>query len=143
MAEAAQSEVPSEIPWTEPNGIYATYDLHCHCGAVKYKMKISPPLYVEQTEGKAQCRPVDCDCSFCARNGLLNVHPLAEDVEFTQGLQDRKEYFYASKTFPIWLCRHCGSVLGSDISPLMQSMGMEDRYTVNVRHYVFVEASLY
>ena len=128
----ADSETPSEIPWTEPNGIYATYDLHCHCGAVKYTMKLSPPLYVEQTEGKAQCRPVDCNCSFCARQGLLNVHPLAKDVEFTQGQDDIKEYFYASKTFPIWICRHCGSVLGSSLKKLMDQLGMEDRNTVNV-----------
>jgi hypothetical protein len=125
--------LPSEVPWTQPNGIYATYDLHCHCGAIKYKMKLSPPLYAEQTEGQEQCVAVECNCSMCERNGYWGVHPLAKDVEFTQGLEDRTNYYFAAKKSPVWLCRHCGSVLGTDLTFLMEEVfKTENRCTINV-----------
>ena len=124
---------PTEVPWTQPNGIYATYDLHCHCGAIKYQIKLSPPLFAEQTEGKEQCVAVECDCSWCARHGIWAVHPLAEDVEFTQGLNDRVSYYFATKKNPQWICRHCGSALGTDLTYLMEEVfKAESRCTINV-----------
>ena len=122
-----------EVPWTQPNGIYGHYDLHCHCGAIKYKMKLSPPLYKEETEDKEQCIPVECNCSYCERNGYIGVHPLAKDVEFTQGLEDRVSYYTAMKKNPHWFCRKCGSVVGTDLTWLMKEVfGMENRMTINV-----------
>lgn len=86
MAESKmKTNAPPEFPWTQPNGIYGHYQLHCHCGAIKYTMKLSPPLYQEESQGKAQCVGVECECSFCERNGYTAVHPLAEDVEFNTG----------------------------------------------------------
>lgn len=80
-------QTPSSVPWTQPNGISATYALHCHCGAVRYEMTLSPPLYAEQTQDKEQCVAVDCNCSHCERHGSIAVHPLAKDVVFTRGLE--------------------------------------------------------
>ena len=131
--EQRSESKPAEVPWTQPNGIYATYDLHCHCGAIRYIMKISPPLYEEHAEGKEQCVAVECNCSYCERNGSLSVHPLAKDVEFTQGLEDRVNYYSGIKQNPHWFCRHCASVIGIDLTSLMEQMdGMETRYTINV-----------
>lgn len=64
-------------------------------------MKISPPLYEEQTEGKEQCVAVDCNCSHCERKAMISVHPLAKDVEFTQGLVDRVEYYSGMQKNPV------------------------------------------
>ena len=134
------SSKPPEVPWTQPNGIYATYDLHCHCGAIKYKMKLSPPLYKEETEGKEQCIPVECNCSYCERNGYIAVHPLANDVEFTQGLEDRVSYYTGAKKCPHWFCRKCGSVVGTDLTCLMENVfGMENRTTINASVHVRVK----
>lgn len=102
---------PPDVPWTQPNGIYATYDMHCHCGAIRYTMRISPPLYKEQTEGKDQCVAVECNCSHCERKAIIGVHPLAKDVEFTQGLEDRAEYYCGMKKNPVGTARK--SVKGS------------------------------
>ena len=135
MSSDQQQETPkpAQGPWTQPNGIYATYDLHCHCGAIRYKMKISPPLYEEQTEGKEQCVAIECFCSYCERNGSLMVHPLAKDVEFTQGLESRANYYTATKKNPHWFCRHCASVLGMDLTHLMETVRKaENRCSINV-----------
>lgn len=95
-------------------------------------MTLSPPIYIEDTQGKEQAVAVECDCSHCERKGLICLHPLAKDVEFTQGLEDRKEYLCASKKNPHWFCGKCGSTLGTDISGLMRELGVEERYSINV-----------
>ncbi|KAK3686923.1 hypothetical protein LTR37_019321 [Vermiconidia calcicola] len=129
-----QAPAAMDFPWPPSNGIYGTYDLHCHCGAIRYTMKISPPLYEEHTQGKEQYVADECDCSHCERQGYVSVHPLSKDVEFTQGLEDRMEYYCGAKNNPHWFCRKCGSVVGSDLTHLMtEVLGMENRMTVNVR----------
>ena len=128
-----QASSKPEPPWTKPNGIFATYDLHCHCGAIRYTMKLSPPLYAEQTEGKERCVAVECHCSSCQRHGYIAAHPLASDVEFTQGLEDRAMYYTAAKKNPHWFCRKCGCVVATDLTWLMQEVFHdESRFTINV-----------
>ncbi|USW49437.1 Putative Mss4-like superfamily protein [Septoria linicola] len=78
-------ELPSKPPWPEETGIWATYPMHCHCGAIRYNMKISPPLFEEQAEGKGVYPVTSCNCSYCERTGYLTVHPRAENVTFTRG----------------------------------------------------------
>lgn len=96
-------------------------------------MKLSPPLYKEETEGKEQCVAVECNCSYCERNGYIGVHPLASDVEFTQGLEHRISYWTGNKKNPHWFCGKCGSVVATDLTWLMENVfKMENRVTVNV-----------
>ena len=124
---------PPSPPWTTPNGIAATYPLNCHCGAIRLTMTLSPPLYPSQTEGKEQCVAVSCTCSHCARHGAISVHPLAKDVAFTQGLEERGEYLCGMKRNPHWFCKKCGCFVGTDLGWLMESVfGMENRCTINV-----------
>lgn len=76
-------------PWPPESGNWAYYALHCHCGAIRYKMKISPPLLASQNPSPSS-DPVyvakNCQCSHCMRNGVIAIHPKAVNVEFTQGL---------------------------------------------------------
>ncbi|KAK4544220.1 hypothetical protein LTR36_004430 [Oleoguttula mirabilis] len=127
-------ELP-KLPSTDPNGLSAKYDLHCHCGSIRYTMTISPPLYASQTtaEQPEQCEAVECFCSYCARNGVWAVHPLTKDVVFTHGLHDRVEYLLGAKMNPQWFCRVCGSAVGTDLSPLTTLLGLEERYSINLR----------
>jgi len=76
----------ASVPWPEENGIWHTYDLHCHCGAIRYKMTISPPLLESESQGKGTYTAILCDCSSCQRNGTIACHPRAKNVEFRQGL---------------------------------------------------------
>lgn len=126
----------AEPPWPEPNGITATYDLHCHCGAVRYKITVSPPLYEEDAKGKERWTAVECNCSHCERFGAINVHPLSSNIEFTQGQDHLVEYRCAAKENPHFNCKFCGCFLVSDLTTIMEKMGMEKRMAVNVRFHL-------
>lgn len=123
----------SDPPWPEANGISATYDLHCHCGAVKYKITVSPPLYEEDAQDKERWTAVECNCSHCERTGAINVHPFSKDVEFTKGEENLVEYRSAAKENPHFNCKFCGCFLVTDLTTIMEKNGMEKRMAVNVR----------
>ncbi|OQO13879.1 hypothetical protein B0A48_00754 [Cryoendolithus antarcticus] len=104
--------MPPPTPWPEETGVWATYALHCHCGAIRYNITISPPLL----ESEAQA-----------------CHPLAKNVEFTQGLEHRKEYRCGRGICPHWICERCGNVVGSDLTAIEKMFGGEARNTINLR----------
>lgn len=122
-------------PWPQPNGISATYDMHCHCGAVKYNITLSPPLFLEETQGKERWTAVECNCSHCERTGCINVHPLSKDLNFTKGKEHLVEYRSAGKQNPHYNCGICGCFLVTDLAETMKRMGgeaAEGRHAVNV-----------
>ena len=128
---------------------FATYDGNCHCGAVRYTLKLSPPL----SEGY---EVVNCSCSICTKNGYslrhhstqlflgiwsadssqlryLLVYPLRSDVTFTQGKETLKQYSFGSKKAPHSFCNECGSSVM--ITPgLLPSL--RDKYAMNVSFQV-------
>jgi len=124
-------------PWPEESGIWATYALHCHCGAIHFNITISPPLLESEAQGKGVYTATICDCSHCERLGYIVCHPKVENVEFKQGLEDRVEYRCAGKKNPHWFCRKCGSGVGTDIRDVTENvMKTEARYTVNVSSFI-------
>jgi hypothetical protein len=42
-----------------------TYEAGCHCGYIKFSVKLSPPL--------PEYEVLDCGCSMCAKSGYLLV----------------------------------------------------------------------
>lgn len=90
-----------ELPWPKESGVWHTYNLHCHCGTVRYNMTISPPLLPEHIPVEAQDKSiytaVDCKCSHCERDGAIMIHPLTKNVEFTRGKDRLKEYRFGNK----------------------------------------------
>ena len=153
MADHQQSPPNGmSTPWPEETGVWGKYQLHCHCGAIRYSIKISPPLYEEEAEGTStnttrfECahirigkgiyQPSACNCSYCERNGYIAVHPKTSNIEWIQGLEDRTEYLYGNKKCPQWFCRKCGSVVGTDLTYLMEKVfhapAAENSATVNV-----------
>jgi hypothetical protein len=126
-----------KAPWPPETDTWATYGLHCHCGAIRYTMRLSPPIYADEADGQGVYPVMDCTCSYCARNGYQTVHPLAGNVRFLQGVEDRVEYWTANKVAPLWFCRKCGSALGGDIREVASRMGGEGRFAVNVSVFVF------
>ena len=125
----------ADPPWpTAGNGITSTYDLHCHCGAVKYKITLSPPLFAEETQpGKDErWSAVECSCSHCERTGAFNVHPLYDDLDFVQGKDKLVKYECGSRKNPHFNCKDCGSFLVTDLTEAMKNFGTPSRWAVNV-----------
>ncbi|KAI6873838.1 hypothetical protein KC338_g1442 [Hortaea werneckii] len=122
-----------EFPWPAATEEEATYDLHCHCGTIRYTITISPPLYAEHSAKGDQYPAVECACSWCQRNGEICVHPLSKNVKWIHGGDHRGEYYFGKKIAPHWFCKTCASTLGGDMGPLMKKMGMEERMTINLR----------
>lgn len=127
------SSAPSEPPWPlEETGVWGEYDLHCHCGAVRYTMKMSPPLFKEESQGKGVWKVTECDCSWCERNGQLAVHPLEENVTWTRGVEDLSKYQFGNKNVEHLFCKKCGSIVGSNSGEMFKKMGSAPRTVVNV-----------
>ena len=57
----------------------ATYNASCHCGAVAYRVTVSPPLDHPTSSVSS------CNCSICVRNGYLLIYVPSKDVEFEKG----------------------------------------------------------
>lgn len=128
----SQPQLPSEPPWPKETGIWATYSLHCHCGAVRYTMSMSPPLFHSQAEGKGIWTVSECNCSWCERNGLQTVHPLAENVTWTRGEGELSRYQMGAKNVTHLFCRRCGSVVGSDAREMFRKGVKPERMAINV-----------
>ncbi|EMC94144.1 hypothetical protein BAUCODRAFT_36615 [Baudoinia panamericana UAMH 10762] len=126
-----------KTPWTPPNGNWKTYDLHCHCGTIRYRMKLSPHLYEDEVtpEHPERCVAINCYCSYCARNGQWTVHPLFGNVEWTKGLDHRGEYRIGENKYPYGVCRKCCCFLGTDSRELIKKLGFQEevRCSINVR----------
>lgn len=75
----------------------------------------------------------ECNCSHCERQGLQVVHPLQKNVNLTQGEDELTKYYCGNKMNPHLFCKHCGSVMMTDLTALGKIFPGELRYTVNVR----------
>ncbi|EMC92151.1 hypothetical protein BAUCODRAFT_115517 [Baudoinia panamericana UAMH 10762] len=122
-SESSTNNTSLELPWSPPNGVYGNYDLHCHCGAVRFRMKLSPPLYTSETTNEHPERSisVNCHCSYCSRIGYWALYPFAKDIEWVKGLEHRREYRAGAKKNPFWACGQCHCVLGANLRNLMLS----------------------
>jgi hypothetical protein len=124
-----------KVPWPPSTGVFATYPLQCHCAAIQYTIKISPPLLEsDDPDGKGVYTALECDCTHCERKGLISCHPKLADVKFSQGLEHRGEYYCAAKKHPHWICKLCGCTLGTNLSWICENvLHTEPRATINLR----------
>jgi hypothetical protein len=85
-SQATHDTMPPSVPYPPSTGVFATYPMQCHCAAIQYTIKLSPPLLESESEGKGIYTTLECDCSHCERKGIIACHPLLKDVEFTEGV---------------------------------------------------------
>ncbi|KAI9830687.1 MAG: hypothetical protein M1826_004516 [Phylliscum demangeonii] len=78
-----------------------TYHGSCHCQAIKYEAKISPPL--EGREINA------CNCSICFRNGYLFVYVPDDDLRFHSGEDQMTKYSFHKRIMQHTFCPTCGT----------------------------------
>tara|TARA_R110002167_G_scaffold15760_7_gene62639 strand:+ start:164 stop:547 length:384 start_codon:yes stop_codon:yes gene_type:complete len=93
------------------------YQGGCHCGAVRIEIDLPEPI----------TSLLDCNCSVCAKKGILH-HP-ADDAQFTllRGADDLQLYQFRTNTARHWFCRHCG------IHTHGRPRNNPSRYTINAR----------
>ncbi|KAL2036509.1 hypothetical protein N7G274_010739 [Stereocaulon virgatum] len=93
------------------------YEANCHCGAVKYKVKL-PNLETHLV--------TSCNCSICTKNGYLNVYPSSKEVIWHSGYDTLNDYRFGRKRFDHKFCPSCGSSILIDFHH-------PDELAVNVR----------
>lgn len=91
----SNSETPAKV-W---------YEANCHCGAIKYKVNISPLERQKVT---------NCNCSICCKNGYLNVYPKRTDVVFQCGEDHMEGYLFGERKCMHKFCPTCGSSMFVD-----------------------------
>ena len=129
---SSSPNLPPSTPWPPETSTWNTYPLHCHCGSIRFNIKLSPPLFPsDDTKNEGMYTVGECNCSYCERNGYLSVHPKQENVEFTQGEDKITKYYFGKKECPHWFCKDCGSVVATDLSKLCEGMGIEKRYGIS------------
>ncbi|KAL5045944.1 hypothetical protein BDW71DRAFT_183091 [Aspergillus fruticulosus] len=80
-----------------------TYQGGCHCGTAKFTFTL--PASLDELE------VVNCNCSICTKNGYLMIYPKASDMKYEHSEDAVMEYRFASKQFPHYFCKTCGSSL--------------------------------
>jgi len=85
----------------------------CHCGAVRFRAKIS------------KRKAVRCN-SICTKKGFLHLIVPEEDFELLGGTDAIQRYTFGTNTAKHYFCRHCG------IHSFYRPRSHPDRIDVNV-----------
>lgn len=109
---------PRSAPGRNAGMATKTYEGSCHCGKVKYKVKLDldNPIIV-------------CNCSMCQRAGTMLAFGSRADFELLSGEEDLKSYKFNKNIIDHVFCTTCG------IKPFAYGVGRDGAPTsaVNVR----------
>jgi hypothetical protein len=92
-----------------------TFHGSCHCGAVRFEM--------ETDLG----RVTECNCSMCAKKGILHHRVPPERFRLLSGEENLGTYQFNTKVAKHHFCRTCG------IHVFTRPRAAPELYTVNVR----------
>tara|TARA_E500000331_G_scaffold206662_1_gene198211 strand:- start:377 stop:751 length:375 start_codon:yes stop_codon:yes gene_type:complete len=87
----------------------------CHCGAVRFRIRLH--------EHKA----LECNCSICAKKGMVNLIVEANDFELLKGENNLSTYRFNTEVAAHRFCQHCG------IHPFSRPRSHPSSYDVNAR----------
>ena len=93
----------------------AHYEGGCHCGRVRFRVRVK------------RHEALDCNCSLCAKKGLLHLIVDAEDFELLQGEAALSVYEFNTRVAKHRFCRHCG------VQSFYTPRSHPDQVDVNVR----------
>ena len=101
----------------------------CHCGAVRFKVRIH------------EHRAIECNCSICAKKGMINLIAADEDFVLEQGEESLQTYQFNTMVAQHRFCRVCG------VHPFSRPRSHPDGYDVNARcldeGFEFLERSVF
>ena len=87
----------------------------CHCGSIRFRVRLH--------DHKA----LECNCSICAKKGMVNLIVAPADFQLLQGEEDLTTYRFNTGTAAHRFCRHCG------IHPFSRPRSHPDSFDVNAR----------
>lgn len=87
----------------------------CHCGRVRFRVRVREP------------RAIACNCSICAKKGMINLIAPPEDFELLQGEQALATYRFNTGAAEHRFCTTCG------IHPFSRPRSHPGSYDVNAR----------
>ena len=99
---------------TSPAAVW--YTGGCHCGAVRFDVRLTGPLEVH-----------DCNCSICAKTGFLHIIVAEKDFRLNQGAEGLTRYHFNTGTAEHLFCRSCG------IKSFYRPRSNPDGWSVNAR----------
>lgn len=91
------------------------YEGGCHCGSVRFKIRISTPEALE------------CNCSICAKKGFINVIVPSDDFYLLRGEENLCTYRFNTEVAEHRFCKSCG------IHPFSRPRSHPGNYDVNGR----------
>lgn len=91
------------------------YDGGCHCGAVRFRVRIHEP------------KALECNCSVCAKKGFINLIAAPEDFELVAGEDSLTTYRFNTKAAEHRFCKICG------VHPFSRPRSHPGSYDVNAR----------
>ncbi|KAB5582556.1 hypothetical protein GE09DRAFT_1211197 [Coniochaeta sp. 2T2.1] len=127
----AQAEEGKE----KPSG---TYEAGCHCGYIKFSVKLSPPL--------PEYDVLDCGCSMCAKSGYLLIYGVKlqgkqEDVKWHGDSRSRcSVYRFNTKRKDQLFCSRCGTSLGIDFRE--STKPKFDGYGISARAFYGIDLNM-
>ncbi|WP_019498487.1 GFA family protein [Pseudanabaena sp. PCC 6802] len=92
-----------------------TYEGGCHCGAIRFRVRVK------------KYEAVECNCSMCQKKGILHLIVPPEDFQLLQGSESLTTYTFNTGTAKHTFCRVCG------IHPFYRPRSHPDSFDVNVR----------
>ncbi|MBF8776284.1 GFA family protein [Pseudomonas fulva] len=100
----------------EKNDERPVYQAACHCGSVRFSLRL--------TDGLRTARR--CNCSFCRMRGAVAVSANLNDIKVTQGKEFLTLYQFNTGEAKHFFCSKCG------IYTFHQRRSAPDQYGVNV-----------
>ena len=91
------------------------YEGGCHCGAVRFKVRIQTPEALE------------CNCSICSKKGYINLITAADDFVLLEGEGELSTYRFNTGKAEHRFCRNCG------IHPFSRPRSHPGYFDVNAR----------
>lgn len=88
----------------------------CHCGEVRFEIEIEPPVSL-----------LDCNCSICAKSGLLHLIVPHDRFQLLQGQASLSSYRFGSGAADHLFCKTCG------IKSFYQPRSHPEAWSVNFR----------
>jgi hypothetical protein len=75
-----------------------THTAACHCGAVRFRVRLSDGFDSRRR----------CTCSFCRMRGAVVVSAALADITFLAGEDNLTLYQFNTRTAKHWFCKTCG-----------------------------------